>query len=179
MSLVRSFLLISHPFPPLNQNMSSSPCHPPPSQSPQPALMIDAIASWNIRGSNNPSKQSDVKDYIRKQKLGLIAILENKLSIQTIYYAMNNMCPGWSFHHNLEHAPFGRIIVAWNPDLFVVTPLHSDWQCCHYNVYHAQCASSFMCTVVYASNSLHHRLAFLANLHTLQPQRLPWILMGD
>jgi hypothetical protein len=37
------------------------------------------ILIWNVRGLNHPSKQREVKSMIRKNKIGLICLIETRV----------------------------------------------------------------------------------------------------
>ena len=37
---------------------------------------MDSMITWNIRGLNSPNKQEDIKDFLSKQQVGLVALLE-------------------------------------------------------------------------------------------------------
>jgi len=40
--------------------------------------MTDILA-WNIKGLNSPNKHEDIKGFLHKQKVGLVALLETKV----------------------------------------------------------------------------------------------------
>jgi len=40
--------------------------------------MTDILA-WNIWGLNSPNKQEDIKGFLHKQKVGLVALFETKV----------------------------------------------------------------------------------------------------
>jgi len=40
---------------------------------------MDNIASWNVRGLNNPNKQKDAKLFLSKSKVGLMGLVETKV----------------------------------------------------------------------------------------------------
>ena len=41
--------------------------------------LMDNIITWNIRGLNSPNKQDDIKIFLEKHRVGLVALLENKV----------------------------------------------------------------------------------------------------
>ena len=45
---------------------------------------MDRILSWNVRGLNGPNKQEDVKIFLQQQQVGLLGLLETKVTLQNI-----------------------------------------------------------------------------------------------
>ena len=41
--------------------------------------MTVKIASWNVRGLNDPTKQKEVKNFVSKENVHVIGVLETKI----------------------------------------------------------------------------------------------------
>lgn len=83
------------------------------------------VGQWNIRGCNDPSKQKEVRNFVRDTKLSLLVLVENK--VRKTFLA-NNCCPSWSLLHNCMGNGVGRVWILWNPrDLEVeVVSIHEQ-----------------------------------------------------
>ena len=78
---------------------------------------MDRIAAWNIRGMNHPQKQQEAANFVRNYRVGLFALLENKLRLNMIQQVRNKVAPGWESLDNLDVCPIGRIWVLWKQDI--------------------------------------------------------------
>ena len=58
------------------------------------------IASWNVRGLNNPNKQEDVKLFLNKSKIGLVGLMETKVRKQNEMKVAQRLFGGWQWHTN-------------------------------------------------------------------------------
>lgn len=123
-------------------------------------MMNNNIAYWNIRGGHLSSKQSEVKKLIKEQKIQLIAISETKLNKTKADLACKNIAPDWSYEENLQSAPYGRILVLWNSDVFKMTKLQEDDKIIHFSAISLPSNTSFLISFVYAKNNLDRRLSF-------------------
>ncbi|KAL9682204.1 hypothetical protein QQ045_013997 [Rhodiola kirilowii] len=54
---------------------------------------MTSIASWNIRGLHNPSKQKEVRHFIEHFDIGLLAVLEVKLRGDASVSIVHQCCP--------------------------------------------------------------------------------------
>jgi len=46
--------------------------------------MMHKIAAWNIRECNDISKQVEISKFINDHNVNMVAILENKLNVETV-----------------------------------------------------------------------------------------------
>ncbi|KAL9676097.1 hypothetical protein QQ045_004310 [Rhodiola kirilowii] len=89
------------------------------------------IASWNIRGINHPSKQSEIRHLIVKQNIGLLAVLEAKLKGDDCCRVDRNYQPNndWkSLNIGLDSNGKFRVVLLWDLDIFSIRVLFSDTQ---------------------------------------------------
>lgn len=141
-------------------------------------MTLHNIASWNIRGAHKPSKQLEIKNLIKQYDINLLGICETKLDSEATRKAKATIMNNWNVDHNLEFAPYGRIMVIWNPHIFCLNKIIASDQFIHYLCHHIPSNSSFHITFVYAQNHLPRKLLFLQSLHQLEPST-PWICLGD
>lgn len=60
------------------------------------------IVTWNVRGLNKTYKQNELKEFIKENKLGLIAILEHRMYDQKAEKIITKIIPGWSWVSNMS-----------------------------------------------------------------------------
>jgi hypothetical protein len=141
--------------------------------------MNKKIASWNIRGAHSNLKLDQVKCIISEFNICLFGLLETKLNHSLSQKASSYINPQWSFHHNLESASYGRILVIYDSSFLTLTPILSTRQFIHFHVHVSQNQSTFYLTFVYADNSVNSRNALLNALPPLRQSSHPWIVLGD
>ncbi|XP_074293406.1 uncharacterized protein LOC141620433 [Silene latifolia] len=137
------------------------------------------IASWNIRGGNDPLKQKEILDLIRDYKLDILGVLETRIRknkaakiITNKFHAYNVIC-NYSAHIN------GRIWLIWRPSTVTITPLIIHAQFIHCAVSHHATCQNFHLTIVYASNNARVRNDPWANLLNLSSTANSCIVLGD
>ena len=81
---------------------------------------MNSILTWNVRGLNKVSKQTEVARFIANHNVSLLSLLETKVKRQGLGGLYQRLCPAWCFTHNLDWHKGGRIIVAWKSDLISV-----------------------------------------------------------
>ncbi|XP_074290837.1 uncharacterized protein LOC141617544 [Silene latifolia] len=111
------------------------------------------IASWNIRGGNDPLKQKKVLDLLKNHKLDILGVLETRIKknkankiITNKFHAYNVIC-NYSAHVN------GIIWLVWRPNTVTITLLIIHTQFIHCAVSHHATCNTFHLTMVYASNN--------------------------
>ena len=94
-----------------------------------PLPPMDRIMVWNVRGLNQLEKQKDVKKMIEKYHIGLVGLLETRVKASKLGAVYLSMFRGWCFTTNLRWNKGGRIIVAWDPQVFQVSRIvgHSQY----------------------------------------------------
>ena len=111
------------------------------------------LAAWNIRRLNDPLKQKELSTFVRVHCLSVVYILETRVRNQNRDRIFNSILPGWSLHHNYEHALLGRIWVCWNPGVVKIVDVLCSEQTilCYITVLKDN--SSFFYSAIYASNN--------------------------
>lgn len=81
-----------------------------------------------------------------------------------------NVFPSWCFTSNISCHKNGRIVVAWDPDSFMVDIIHMDPQMIHCSVTPRCSGNDFFCTLIYGMNDRKGReppwaqLTFISSL---------------
>lgn len=141
--------------------------------------MTQTFAVWNIRGAHLETKLTEVKNIISKYNLSLIALLETKLNLDLSLKAVQYINPLWKSCHNLLEAPYGRILIIYNPNIFILTPILSRKQFIHSHLTHKPTSKSLYLTIVYAENYARSMLSLHNYLPNLAQNSHPWIVSGD
>lgn len=99
-----------------------------------PQILMDRILVWNVRRINKQQKHIDIKNLINSKQAGLVSLLETKIKNKYMGKAYLNLFSGWCFTSNNVWLDKGRIIVAWNPAIFMMNILSCSSQknklCC-------------------------------------------------
>lgn len=69
------------------------------------------IVTWNTRGMNASEKQRDVVDFVYKNKVGLVGLLETKLKKEKLNSIHLRFFQSWSSIDNCAMHPRSRIWV--------------------------------------------------------------------
>ena len=131
---------------------------------------------WNLRGLNDPLKQA--KLFLKNNDLSLIGLIEHKIKEPNIKRIMKVICPHWRHAHNSTHAPIGRILVCWDPQILDVKVLHMTSQLMHCEVHSIQDGYIFVATLVYGANDHIERLDLWNELSKLKTND-SWVILGD
>ena len=139
------------------------------------------LASWNIRGMNDPLKQKELRSLVRDHSLNVVCILETRVRRHNSVRIFNSILPGWELHHNYEHSELGRIWVCWNPRVVKIVDLLCTDQAILCNINILKDNSYFFCSAVYASNNQVERRVLWSHLQMCESRvgSKPWFLLGD
>ena len=73
------------------------------------------IATWNIRGMSNGSKQKEVQKFIRDQKIQVCAIIETHIKSKKVNEVCDKVFGIWNWATNSYLSTNScRIMVSWN-----------------------------------------------------------------
>ena len=127
------------------------------------------IASWNVRGVNEPHKQREIRSLIRKKRISLLGL--NKIRAQQCKHKaiIHLICPSWMYLTNYSSHPNGRIWMMWDPTVLDVLLLYSSDQVIQVQVLDLQNQTSLRVSFVYGHNDYILRRELWASLmYTLQ-----------
>ncbi|KAJ6730104.1 GLYCINE-RICH CELL WALL STRUCTURAL PROTEIN 1.8-LIKE [Salix viminalis] len=137
--------------------------------------------SWNIRGLNGHNKQKEVREWIFKNQLGMVGLLETKvLAANQKAVEEGLQLQSWSYITNGQQDGRARIMVGWDTKKFQVICVSIDQQW-------------ITCTVNSLATNMHLTVTFVYGMHTPADRQrlwdyitmqssctpLGWTLMGD
>lgn len=85
------------------------------------------ISSWNVRGLNDPLKQSEIKKFLRRNKVDIAGLVEVKVRLNKIEKVARKALPHWELCHNAGAVP--RVWCGWNKRKLKGRLLHETPQC--------------------------------------------------
>ncbi|XP_062104535.1 uncharacterized protein LOC133815746 [Humulus lupulus] len=113
-------------------------------------------------------------------KVGLVGFLETRVQTKNLGSVYLNMFSGWCSTSNNAWHKGGRIMVSWNPSIFLVNIIQCTSQLMHLGVTTVSDNECFLVTFVYAFNEESGRNVLWADLKELSAtMRYPWLLLGD
>ncbi|GJR06050.1 RNA-directed DNA polymerase, eukaryota, reverse transcriptase zinc-binding domain protein [Tanacetum coccineum] len=114
------------------------------------------LATWNIRGLGKLSKQNEVKNLIRNERLSICAVLETHMKNDKIRNICMNVFGSWLWQNNVSLSRKGcRIAVGWD-------------------------ASNVKCTLITATGqSMLYEVEKELTLNKRITGSPEWIIMGD
>lgn len=135
------------------------------------------LAFWNVIGLNASLRQYDVKQYIVRNKVKVMCLLETHVKSDKKEDVVKKLC-GWCSVDNYRYAPNGRIWIVWDNQFAQVTVIEGSDQYLHCHVSLNQ--YEFKLIVVYAENSTQEREVLWSALMTISSSMAePWIILGD
>ncbi|KAL1563065.1 hypothetical protein AAHA92_05572 [Salvia divinorum] len=124
------------------------------------------IATWNVRGMQQLPRQAAIVDFVQKDKIDVVGLLEAKLKKHNYDYFLKNKFNDWKVVNYFDLINNNRILLLWNPwhvELKIVSveeqAIHSKIRCLTSN-------NSFNFTLVYG-------------LHTVPDKRPLWDSLID
>ncbi|KAJ8421922.1 LOW QUALITY PROTEIN: hypothetical protein Cgig2_025977 [Carnegiea gigantea] len=141
---------------------------------------MDNIVSCNIRGLNGPDKQDDVKIFLHTNKIRLAGLLEMKVKLENMDAVASRIFPGWTWIHNSNAHTRGRILLAWKPNIYQITPVYTSEQLIHCSAVQLTTNEHFYITYVYGKNQELQRQQLWSDLHDIaQNMSSACCLIGD
>ncbi|KAJ8446861.1 hypothetical protein Cgig2_016171 [Carnegiea gigantea] len=71
------------------------------------------LMTKNVGGLNSPNKQEDIKDFLQKKSIGIVALVENRIREKNLGRIYNTLFFGWGSFSNRGFNPKGRIWTCW------------------------------------------------------------------
>ena len=139
------------------------------------------LATWNIRGLNDPLNKKELSMFFRVHPLSVVCILETRVRNSNKDRIFNAILPGWGLLNKYEHASLGKIWVCWNPRVVSIVDMLCTDQAilCYITVLKDN--SSFFCSDIYASNNQIDRRVLWNHMQWCASTvgSKPWFLVGD
>ncbi|KAK9698111.1 hypothetical protein RND81_08G083400 [Saponaria officinalis] len=137
------------------------------------------ISSWNVRGMNDPLKQQEVLDFLKRHKVDCGAIIETHIKAPSVHAVKRRLFQNYSLVTNLDSHPCGRLWVLWDPSTVNLRVLRMGAQYIHCLLLHISTQRTILVTFVYALNRAIERLELWDQLRSLSTGSLPWVCLGD
>ena len=140
------------------------------------------IASWNIRGLNQSSKQKLVRQVILENSLSVCAVLETHLAKVNLAKVSSFVFPNWKWSSNSDLCNRGaRILLGWDPCIVDLMILAQSDQVIHSQIFLKDEKKMLFVSFIYAHNHYIDRRALWSNLsrHKRFILDKPWCILGD
>ena len=136
------------------------------------------IHCWNVRGLNNPLKQHEVVNLMKKNKLDVCGLVETKLTTSRVSFMHKLRLKNWKFLSNVAAANTARILVFWNPSTVKVELNAFTAQGLHVTISSLVNQCVFLATFIYGYNTVIARRGLWEDLQKWSSNS-PWIILGD
>jgi len=115
------------------------------------------IVTWNVRGFNQEVKHKELRLFVRRNKVTIIAIFEHRVRKEKVGRIINKIMPGWEWCTNHTNEVRGRIWGVWNPSIVKFTRVETSVQYVHGMVDMQQSDFKFQFTAVYGLHTIATR----------------------
>ncbi|XP_022041041.1 uncharacterized protein LOC110943590 [Helianthus annuus] len=143
---------------------------------------MGTLAAWNIRGLNQPLKQSEVRHFIAENQLSICAVLESHVDVNKLNKICEKVFRNWKWTSNGDMCSRGmRVILGWNAeDIDLMVIAQSD-QVIHTQLLFKSVKKKIFCSFVYAENKYQDRRSLWDDLSKFRGLTCdtPWVVMGD
>ena len=141
---------------------------------------MDKILCWNVRGINSQLKHREIKNLIISKRVGLVGLLETKVKNKNMGNLYSSLFSGWCFTTNNPWIDKGRIIVAWNSNMYTVDIRSCSSQFIHCSARATHMTGIFFITFVYGFNDGKLREQLWLDIQALAMKiNEAWIILGD
>lgn len=70
------------------------------------------VASWNIRGMNDPSKTLELQNMILKYKVHVLCLIDTRVRENNINEVIQRACSRWQWVTNYLYSPKSRLCLG-------------------------------------------------------------------
>ncbi|XP_050207366.1 uncharacterized protein LOC126656792 [Mercurialis annua] len=137
------------------------------------------IGTWNIRGLNDPIKQSEMKNLIVSKSLYAMGILETRVrpvNFDKVWKSCKLF--KWNVINNNSFSELGRIWITYDPALIQISNITYSAQCIQCEVNWEN--NEFLWSVAYGSNDeIDSKNLWRELMNFRSTNRGPWLVMGD
>lgn len=71
------------------------------------------LITWNVRGMNKLFKKKEIKEFFRKNKINIVAIIEHRVQEQHANKIISKIAPGWERRTNYGSGGTQRKFNLW------------------------------------------------------------------
>lgn len=126
--------------------------------------MTVKIASWNVRGLNDPSKHKEIKKLVLNENINVMGVLETKIKQVNEINICAKCFGNWSFLSNSQPTVTGRVWVCWDTVICNVQMISMSNQHIFCKITELATNDEFFATFVYAENKHILRVPLFENL---------------
>ncbi|KAK6803540.1 hypothetical protein RDI58_001324 [Solanum bulbocastanum] len=138
------------------------------------------IVTWNVRSFNQKVKHKELRLFIKRNKVNLIAIYEHRVRDDRASIIIKKNMAGWNWCTHESNNVRGRIWVIWNPNEVTFTRKEDAVQYIHGLIMIKQSNIQFQFTAVYGLHTIATRLPLWTAIKQLNNNiNEPWLIMGD
>ena len=120
-----------------------------------------------MKGFNDPVKQIEVKDFIRKENVRVFGLVETKIKKEKFDDVFGRNFVNWNKISNHHWSPLGRVCVCWDPNFCVVKSIESSDLFILCEVFLLDENRSILVCFVYANNRHVHRKKLWSDLKVI------------
>ena len=139
------------------------------------------ISFWNIRGLNQPTKQSEVAKFIFENNIDVLGLVETKVKLGNEDSIKSKVFKHWSSVTNSSPDSTGRIWIGWNPDKILLNVIKISPQTIYVLIDSIDKSFKSEATFVYGYNTGPERVALWHDLRAIQlgSTSTNYIALGD
>jgi exonuclease III len=140
-----------------------------------------SVASWNLRGLNNPARRNSICLFLQSFNLSLICAQESELELVDSSIISQTFGPAFDgFDFVPALGTRGGIILAWRTDHLRISILHKGDFSITAEVQSLNDAKAWAVTSVYGPQQIPDKELFIQELLQIgASMNLPWIVNGD
>ncbi|KAJ8444077.1 hypothetical protein Cgig2_025078 [Carnegiea gigantea] len=112
-------------------------------------------------GLNSPNKQEDIKLFLKKQGVGLVALVETKVKKENISRVADKLFMGWRWYTNVESNHKVRIWIVWREQGYHMQVMREVEQIVH-------------CKAIQNSTQKHFSISFVYGLNSIAQRQMLW-----
>lgn len=136
------------------------------------------MASWNIRGCNQPLKQKEMKYFLNKNSIDIVGFFETRVKEAKHNQILKKFGNSWEWCNNYHYSGKGRIWFGWN-----IEKVKGDISFVSAQVIHGRFSHnsiSVEISMVYGLHNINDRKELWEELEKLGDSvQGPWLIMGD
>jgi hypothetical protein len=135
---------------------------------------------WNVRGTNDPAKRSDIRDFLDSLHVRIVCILETKVAEVDEFYISQCLRPSFDgFVFLLADETRGDVVMAWDTSVVQINHVSYD-TCAITDEVTARDESKWWLTTVYEPQVAEGKIMFLEELTERRSLcHGPWVVAGD
>ncbi|XP_056695658.1 uncharacterized protein [Spinacia oleracea] len=138
------------------------------------------ICSWNVRGLNSPSKVVEVRRFLQKNNVDVVALVETRVRENNVKKVQTKLGGECKWEMNYSYSPKGRIWVGWGHSLITYQVVNKTDQFIHGVICTKTGLTNFEFTALYGLHTIDHRKSLWVYLvNTAGTVSKPWLLMMD